>query len=88
MFPQNPLSKKLGFPFHSRTSNLKDFHIMTFNHNIILRNVVGNLVGILTSELEYMSEYWQETAGTLKEVTGESLIKGLWTELGLVQGKK
>lgn len=47
-----------------------------------LRNVVGNLVGILTSKLEYMSEYWQETAGTLKEVTGESLIKGLWTKLG------
>lgn len=35
-----------------------------------------------------MSEYWQETAGTLKEVTGESLIKGLWTKLGQVQGKK
>lgn len=46
------------------------------------------MIGILTLDLEYMSEYWQETTGTLKGITGESLIKGLWTEMGSVQGKK
>lgn len=54
---------------------MKDFHIPAFNHNMMLRNWVG----ILTSEQEYVSEYQQETAGTLKG--RGSLIRGLLTEV-------
>lgn len=41
--------------------------------------MLRNMVGILTSEQKYVSEYQQEAAGTLRE--GGSLVKGLMTEV-------